>query len=215
MYKVSIIEDSKEIAQNLINIISDSEDFIFTGLWHSGESGFENIKGNNPDLLILDIGLPDISGIDLIVPIRKKIPDIKIIIFTIFEDEESIIKAIQNGANGYVLKETPKELFLAELKVLMLGGASLTPRIATKISDLYKRKERAKLNSKSSFEEPLTDRQNEILNLIVLGFSYKEISDELNISPHTVRRHIENIYQKLRVNKKTEAIRKYHQSIES
>ncbi len=213
--RVYIIEDSLDIAENITHRIINSDDFTLVGLSHSGKEGLRDISQKKPELLILDVGLPDIKGTELITPLKEQMPQLKILIFTVFEDEETILEAIQKGANGYILKETPETLFFAELNVVMLGGASLTPRIATKISDLYNLSKSESTNNGISVEEPLSERQEEILNFIVLGFSYKEIADELSISPHTVRRHIENIYQKLNVNKRTEAIRKYHQRMEA
>jgi len=200
--KVAIIEDTAEIAADLERTLASDSEFVHAGTYGSAEAGIQKLPALGADILICDIGLPGMNGIEALKILRAKLPQLKIVIFTVFEDAEYIVEAIRSGANGYLLKDTAPALLLSELKVMMLGGATLTPRVAQKISQLVPVEE----NDKAP-EGVLTAKQIEILNHIALGFDYKEIADELDLSEHTVRRHIENIYQRLEVNSKKEAIR--------
>ncbi|MBS0619388.1 MAG: response regulator transcription factor, partial [Spirochaetes bacterium] len=178
--------------------------FACVGSFSNAEAALQKLTALQPELCILDIGLPGMSGIDAIDALRAQAPNLKIILFTVFEDSENIVRAIQKGANGYILKDTEPELLLSELKVVLLGGATLTPKVAQKISQLIPESESQDGSDDSNL---LTRRQSEILNLIALGFDGNEIADELDLSAHTVRHHIENIYQRLHVNNRREAIR--------
>lgn len=199
---VAIIEDTPAIAADLARILSSDSEFAHAGTFGSAEAGIQKLPSTKADILICDIGLPGMNGIEALKILRANLPQLKIVIFTIFEDAEYIVDAIRSGANGYLLKDTPGDLLLAELKTIVLGGATLTPRVAQKISQMV-----PVVEEESAPEGVLTPKQIDILNHIALGFDYKEIADELDISEHTVRRHIENIYQRLEVNSKKEAIR--------
>ncbi len=200
--RVAIIEDTAEIAAELERFIASDSEFVHVGTFGSAEAGIQKLPSVNADILICDIGLPGMNGVEALKILRAQLPQLKIVIFTVFEDAEYIIDAIRSGANGYLLKDTPGDLLLAELKTILLGGATLTPRVAQKISQMVPMTDEV-----SEPEGVLTPKQIDILNHIALGFDYKEIADELDISEHTVRRHIENIYQRLEVNSKKEAIR--------
>lgn len=134
--KVAIIEDTAEIAADLERILASDSEFVHAGTYGSAEAGIQKLPAVEADILICDIGLPGMNGIEALKILRAKLPRLKIVIFTVFEDAEYIVEAIQSGANGYLLKDTAPGLFLSELKVIMLGGATLTPRVAQKISQL-------------------------------------------------------------------------------
>ncbi|MDH4263199.1 MAG: response regulator transcription factor [Spirochaetia bacterium] len=203
LYKIAIVEDAQPIAASLEKIIGNSEDFEHVLTCTSGEIALKKIPVVKPQICLLDLGLPGISGLDCLPLLKKSLPDLKIVIFTVFEDGETIVQAIQKGADGYLLKDTLPELLLAELRVIMLGGATLTSRVARTVSQLFSQI----VPDKKIQTDILSSRQAEILNYIILGFTYGEIAAELDISPHTVRRHIENIYQNLQVNSKAEAVK--------
>jgi DNA-binding NarL/FixJ family response regulator len=210
--RIAIVEDTETIADELERVIKTDPDLTCIGKFGSAELAIRKLPALMPDLCILDIGLPGMNGIAALKILKKKLPQMKIVVFTVFEDSEYIIDAIQNGASGYLLKDTDRKLLCAELKVMLQGGATLTPRVALKISQLVTA-ESQPVKAEVDLETPqnlLTERQINILNHIALGFDYKEIADELDISEHTVRRHIENIYERLEVNSKNEAIRAGH-----
>ncbi|ALO28570.1 response regulator receiver domain protein [Leptospira borgpetersenii str. Noumea 25] len=202
---VSIIEDNQHTALNLQELLSNSSDFQFLRHYPDSQKAIEDIPENIPDIVILDIGLPGKNGLECLKELKEKTPNTKYVIFTVFEDEEKIVEAIQGGVSGYLLKDTPPELFLAELKVIILGGASLTPRIADKIIREFTKKEENQ-NPPIQNTLGLTKRQLQILNFVALGMTVADIADELDISSHTVSRHIEKIYKKMEVHSKSEAI---------
>jgi len=203
--KVAIVEDNAAIAKNLATIIESDAGYEGVGNFTSAETALARLPRLKPDICILDIGLPGMSGIEAIVPLREKLPDLKIVMFTVFEDAERIVQAIRRGANGYLLKDTAPALLLSELKVILLGGAALTPGVARKIINLAPTITEDTVAADGGVL--LTERQIEILNLVALGFDAKEVGDELDISEHTVRHHIEKIYRRLQVNNRREAIR--------
>lgn len=203
--RISIIEDNNKVTENIKNLFYQSTEFTLIESYPSAIEAILKIGKNPPDIVILDIGLPGKSGIDALDELKTLLPKAKFVMYTVFEDEENIIRAIKNGANGYLLKDTPLDLFLAELKVIQLGGSPLTPRIASRIIDEFE----MKIDSKNLEEEEsniLSVREKQVLNLVSLGLIYTDIGDELDISPHTVSRHVENIYKKLNVHRKSEAI---------
>ncbi|EMJ93491.1 response regulator [Leptospira alstonii] len=204
---VSIVEDNQHTARNLQELLSKSSDFQFLKHYPDAQKAIEQIPENEPDIVILDIGLPGKSGLECLKVLKEKTPNTKYVIFTVFEDEEKIVEAIQGGASGYLLKDTSPELFLAELKVIVLGGAPLTPRIADKIIREFTKKEETQnppIENQNTLG--LTKRKLQILNFIALGMTVPDIADELDISSHTVSRHIEKIYKKMEVHSKSEAI---------
>ncbi|EMY78755.1 response regulator receiver domain protein [Leptospira weilii serovar Ranarum str. ICFT] len=204
-YLVSIVEDNRHTALNLQELLSKSSDFQFLKHYPDAQKAIEHVPENAPDIVILDIGLPGRSGLECLAELKKKTPNTKYVIFTVFEDEDKIVEAIQGGASGYLLKDTSPELFLAELKVIVLGGAPLTPRIADKIIREFTKKEEIQ-NPPIVNTLGLTKRKLQILNFIALGMTVPDIADELDISSHTVSRHIEKIYKKMEVHSKSEAI---------
>jgi two-component system NarL family response regulator len=203
--RVAVVEDNIGAGRSMSQIIENSRDFTLTGWYTSAEDALTRMPGRDVDIMIVDIGLPGISGLDLILRVKEGYPFLKPVVYTIFEDEKKIIQAIRNGAKGYILKDTPPELFLAELNVISLGGAPMTPRIADKIIGMF-----SGVNLDDDPQSPddtgLTDREKEILSLVALGLTYNDIAGRINISGHTVRRHIEKIYQKLDVHTRSEAL---------
>ncbi|AYV56829.1 response regulator [Leptospira kmetyi] len=204
-YFVSIVEDNRHTALNLQELLNKSSDFRFLKHYSNSQKAIESIPEEAPDLVILDIGLPGKNGLECLKELREKTPNTKYVIFTVFEDEEKIVEAIQGGASGYLLKDTSPELFLAELKVIVLGGAPLTARIADKIIREFAKKEETK-NPPIVNTLGLTERELQILNFVALGMTFPDIAEELDISSHTVSRHIEKIYKKMEVHSRSEAI---------
>lgn len=204
LIRVAVVEDNPGAGHAMCQIIENSTGFSLIGWYKSAEEALTRMPGRDVDIMIVDIGLPGMSGLDLILRVKEGYPFLKPVVYTIFEDEKKIIQAIRNGAKGYILKDTTPELFLAELNVISLGGAPMTQRIADKIISLFS--EVALPEDKSQDESGLTDREREILSLVALGLTYSDIAGRLNISGHTVRRHIEKIYQKLDVHTRSEAL---------
>lgn len=199
--KILITEDDALVRKRLENLFQSASDFQLLNVFPSAKLALEFLeKKSQPDILLADLEMPGMKGDELIAIVRKKYPKIKIAVFTVFEDQKRIYQLLKLGIKGYMLKDTHDELLLAELKVISLGGATLTERVAQKILDDNDGDEQGQIG--------LSQRETEVLNLIALGLNYKDIANELDISPNTVRRHIESIYSKLEVNTKVEAINK-------
>ena len=200
---VSVVEDNENYIRILESEFSKSIEFKLNSIYRSSKEAVLKLPQDNPDLVILDIGMPDLDGIACLKTLKPLLPNAKFLMYTVFEDEENLIRAIRLGAKGYIMKDTSPELFMASLKVIMLGGSMITPKIAAKIIEEFV-PDFPEENSSSK----LSPREKEILDYVSLGFKYSDIADELDISPHTVARHIEKIYSKLEVNSRSEAIMK-------
>ena len=200
--RIAILEDEPEIAARVQRLLARDPFWIFLATYRTAEDAIARIATDKPDMLILDLGLPGMRGEAALPQFFALLPQLKVMAYTVFENEETILQAIENGVHGYVTKDTPEELFLAELKVISLGGSTLTPRVAHKIIKNFRpfHAEAKKID--------LSQRELEVLNLVSLGLLYADIAEELDISLHTVRRHIENIYKKLNVNSRSQAILK-------
>lgn len=196
---VDLVEDDRFAAAAVKQALGTSREFQLRNHYTDAESAIKNIPKDPPRLVIHDIRLPGIDGIESIQRLRAAVPDLKIVMWTVFEDEAAIVSAIEAGATGYLLKETEPELLLAELKVMDLGGSPLTPRVA----DLILRRHRPK-----EVPDLLTERELEVLTYIAVGMKYADAAKELDVSLHTVRRHIENIYRKLNVHSRGAAVAK-------
>lgn len=201
---IVIVEDRPVVQQRLTDLFAQQPDFHLRALCSSAEEVLPRLEQNPCDLMMVDLELPGMNGEELIPLVRDKYPQIKLVVFTVFEDQARIVRLLRLGINGYLLKDTMDELLIAELRVILLGGAPLSPRVARKILD----DERDETNQQAN---PLSDRETEILNLIALGMSYRAIADDLEISPNTVRVHIGNIYQKLATSCKVEALNRARQ----
>ena len=200
MIKASIIEDHHSFRQGLAYLINDSEGFECIDTFVSAEDGIEGLTGKE-DVLLLDINLPNLSGIEAIPFIKAKHPDLKIIMLTIFDDDDNVMKAILAGADGYLLKKTAPPLILSSLKDCLEGGSPMTPSIAKNVLTLFK-----KHIPQQNEDFLLTQREQEILHLLVEGIDNQSIADKLFISVQTVRNHIRHIYEKLQVHTKSQAV---------
>lgn len=211
--KIAIAEDNKIIARSLMEKLS-----IFTDnveIKYVAKDGIELLNklklDNDIDLILMDIEMPVMDGIQATYEVKNLYPQIKILILTVFDDDEKIFKAIQNGASGYLLKEETPESILNSIKIVMEGGATMSPSIATKILNMLSHAElKSSIIKKQETTEnfDLSEREIEVLEKLKLGKDYKEIASELFISPSTVRKHIENIYLKLQVHNKMQAVQK-------
>lgn len=195
---VSIVEDDREIRESLDLLINATDGYECISTYHDCESAIEKIADDLPDVILMDIGLPGISGIEGIKIIKKQIPDIDILVLSMRENDQSVFDALCAGATGYLIKETPPERILEAIREVHNGGAPMSTQIARMVIGSFK-------------VEPspeLTNRETEVLSQLCKGMSYKMIADSLFISEETVRRHIKNIYRKLEVHSKSEAVAK-------
>lgn len=202
--KVSIVEDDTQVRLAEVNRIGEAPDLECISSFGSAEDILTGITpGAVPDVIIMDIGLPDMSGIECVVRLKEKYPDIKFLMFTIFEDDH-VFEALKAGADGYILKREAPEKILQAIREVHDGGAPMSRTIARKVIDSFRPEKK-----NNALMESLTPRQIDILELLATGLPYKLIADQLDIAEGTVKQHIHHIYRKLQVNNRTEAINKY------
>ena len=200
---LAIVEDLDEVRDGLKNFISLSQDFKVLDLLKTAEDAVIGLPKLKPDIVIMDINLPGMNGIECIRQVKDKSPGTQFMMFTVYENDEKVFEALKAGASGYLLKNTGLVQLIESLKELHNGGSPMSANIARKLVTLFRNEQRetAKL-------EILSNRENEILQLLSKGLLYKEIADQLSISVSTVRQHIHHIYEKLHVQNRTEAINK-------
>lgn len=202
--RVAVFDDNKPRRDLLQMLIDSTEGFSCVGAFDDCSNVIKNISSNIPDVVLMDIDMPKVNGIDGMILIKKEFPKVKVLMQTVFEDEEKIFRAIVAGADGYILKKTPPSKLMDAITEVMEGGAPMTPAVARQVLLLFNNKH-SKV-SKNNFD--LTKREQEILAMLVKGDSYKMIANECNISYATVNSHISHIYTKLHVNSGTEAVAK-------
>jgi len=200
--RVVIFEDNRNLRDGLFNLLESSSGFICAGAFAHCERVLENIEETRPDVVLMDIEMPVVSGIEAVSIIREKYPELKILMETIFDEDEKIFQSICNGAQGYILKNTPPDRILNAIREVYEGGAPMTPTIASKVLRLFK----TNLSGKADKSFGLSSRENEILKCLVEGMSYKMVAETCFISADTVNGHIKNIYKKLEVHSKSEAV---------
>ncbi len=205
MITVSIVEDLPEIRNGLAKVIDKDIDLGIVELYDNGEQAVFDIPVNSPDIVIMDINLPGINGIECINRLKLQCPNTQFMVFTIYENDEKVFEALNAGASSYILKKTEPEKIVESIKELHAGGSPMSATIARQLVRIFQNQN--KINTEG---DVLTKREKEILELLSKGFLYKEIADKTGISFGTVRQHCYRIYEKLHVHNKTEAINKVY-----
>jgi DNA-binding NarL/FixJ family response regulator len=200
---LAIVEDLDEVRDGLKNFISLSQDFKVLDTFKTAEEAAYDLPKLRPDIVIMDINLPGMNGIECIRQIKDKIPGTQFMMFTVYENDEKVFEALKAGASGYLLKNTGLVQLIESLKELYNGGSPMSANIARKLVTLFRSEQK-----ETPTVDALSTRENEILQLLTKGLLYKEIADKLSISVSTVRQHIHHIYEKLHVQNRTEAINK-------
>lgn len=203
MIKVAIVDDNAAIADSLEEIIQSFADFSVEFKAVNGIDLLNKLKQSQPDVLIMDIQMPLMNGIEAVKAVREKYPTIKIVMHTVVSKDDQILESIMLGANGYLLKNEPPRKLLEAITDVVNGAAPITPSIAQKLIG-YLNFSQTQVQTPAAYN--LSEREAEILALISEGLSYKMVADKLFISVKTVGKHIENIYAKLHVNSKIEAV---------
>jgi DNA-binding NarL/FixJ family response regulator len=198
---VAIVEDQRRTREGLTALIDGSEGFRCVSSWESLEQALEWGGATAPDVLLLDLGLPGMSGVEGIVPLRSKFPKAAIVVLTVYEDNDRVFEALCAGAVGYLLKNTPPIRLLQSLREAVSGGSPISPEIARRVVEIFRRfrpPDRAQYN--------LTPHELRLLKLLVEGHSYKTAAVELGVTMNTIAFHIKNVYGKLQVHSKSEAV---------
>jgi DNA-binding NarL/FixJ family response regulator len=202
--RVTIFEDNTNLRRGLTTLINGSDGFECAGAFGNCDNLIKNITNTKPDIVLMDIEMPGMDGIEAVKMLKPQFPEIKILMETIFEDDEKVFLSICNGAEGYILKNTPPSQMLEAIREIHEGGVPMTPSIASKVLAMFK--------SGTSFTKDesynFTDREMEVLKYLVDGMSYKAVADKCFVSFDTVSSHVKNIYKKLQVHSKSEAVSK-------
>ena len=200
---IDIVEDLDVVRNGLKDFISLSTDFLVVGAFKTGEEAFEHLPEIRPDIVIMDINLPGMNGIECIRRVKDKSPGTQFMMFTVYENDDKVFEALKAGASGYLLKNTGLLHIAESVKELHEGGSPMSANIARKMVNLFRDNDK-----KNPFLDLLSNREKEILQLLAKGLLYKEIAEQLGITTGTVRIHIHKIYEKLHVQNRTEAINK-------
>jgi len=200
--RICIVEDINDVREGMVTLLSKDDRFEVVASFSDAETAAEELEAWQPDIVIIDINLPGMNGIECIRRTKMQCPATQFIMFTIYEDDEKVFEALMAGASGYLLKKTPFDKICESLLELKQGGSPMSTQIARKVIN------RLRSTESSNELEILSPRENEVLNYLSKGLLYKEIATKLNISTSTVRQHIHKIYEKLHVQNRTEAINK-------
>lgn len=203
MIKVMLYEDNPQLREGLTMLIDGSDGFTVLASYKNCDNVTDEVDAWKPDVILMDIDMPGTNGIEGLKKIRAKNNEVKILMLTVFDDNKNVFEAIRSGANGYVLKKTPPAKLLEYIEEAASGGAPMTASIATQVLKMF-----SQVSTTQNEDYNLSDREKQVLQLLVDGYSYKMIASEMFISIDTVRSHIKKIYEKLHVNSKSEAVAK-------
>jgi DNA-binding NarL/FixJ family response regulator len=198
--RVSIVDDDSNLRSQLSWLLNHSDSFLCTGAYKTSDEALEGIESEPPDVVLLDIGLTNESGIDCLQRIVTSYPNIRVLMLTVYSDDEKIFQSIRFGAIGYMLKKTPPEKLLEAIKDAHAGGAPMSGEIAKKVLTYFRQPQ------PFPAEEQLSQREVQVLEALKEGYSYKSIADKLFVSVNTVSFHLRNIYAKLHVRSRAEAV---------
>lgn len=202
--KVSIVEDHAGTRLNLLKVLQSAPELQCLHGYPDAETALREIPKDVPDIVLMDIRLPGMSGIECVVKLKEKLPQLDVLMLTTYEESDLIFESLRVGATGYLLKNMPPAELITSVVQARMGGSPLSMRIARKIVGHFR-----EIKKPDSDKEKLTKRENEILSLLAKGALYKEIADQLQISINTVRVHIQNVYEKLHVHSRSQAIMRF------
>jgi DNA-binding NarL/FixJ family response regulator len=202
--KTAIVEDDKGLRESLAALIGRAPRLRSVGEYATAEAALEAIPDVQPSVVLVDINLPGMSGIELVAKLKAKMPKLQFMMITMYEDCDQIFASLQAGANGYLLKRSQPEEIIQAIEQMHVGGSPMSPEIARKVVSFFH-----KSPGQSSGVDQLTKRETEILTQLAKGYMYKEIADNMGIGLETVRTHLQNIYGKLHVHSRTDAVVKF------
>lgn len=214
--KILIADDQRLMREGLKTILELEQDFWVTGLAENGQSALAKIEEEKPDVVLMDIRMPVMNGVECTAEVKKRYPDVKVLILTTFDDDEYIIDALKNGAEGYLLKDLPSEKLVGAIRDVYQGNSIMQPEIAAKlishitgnkpVHDSAAELKNRSVDSRHGIADDLTEREVEVLKLVAKGFSNKEISKTLYISEGTVKNYISSLYDKLGIGERSKLI---------
>jgi DNA-binding NarL/FixJ family response regulator len=199
---VSIVEDSEKLRGTLARVLNRADGFRCVSQYPSAEDALKDLPNVKPDVVLMDINLPGINGVECVRQLKKILPQVQVMMLTVYEDTENIYDALTAGASGYLLKRTSGPELLDAIREVHRGGSPMTAHIARKVVQSFQR-------NAAQPTENLSEREQQVLDLLSKGLMYKEIADKLQISYETVHTYIRRIYEKLQVRTRTEAVAKF------
>jgi len=202
--RVAIVEDNSALRGRLQSILKSAPGVCCVGTFSSAEQALEGMIAAQPDVILMDINLPGMSGIECVARLRKDLPAVHVIMLTVYEDSDRIFQALQAGADGYLVKSSPTDILLRAIEDVHQGGAPMSSHIARKVVRQFRQTEPSRDEAAN-----LAPREREVLNLLASGFVYKEIADQLGIGFETVRTYVKNICKKLNVRNRLEAVARF------
>jgi DNA-binding NarL/FixJ family response regulator len=203
--KVSIVDDNDGIRTDLATLIRRAPSLKLLGEYADAESALEEIPTKTPDVVLMDINLPGIDGVECVRMLKSRLPKLQVLMLTVYEDSDSLFKSLRAGASGYLLKRTASARLLEAIHEVSTGGSPMTPQLARRVVQFFNRPQ----TDDQSPVSRLTPGEREFLDLLAKGYAYKEIADRMNISIDTVRSYVRTVYEKLHVHSRTEAVVKY------
>jgi DNA-binding NarL/FixJ family response regulator len=203
--RVALVEDDRQVREGLVVLIGNSPGLACVSACVSAENALQRLPALDPDVVLMDIQLPGMSGIECILRLKQLCPGAQIMMLTVFEDHDRIYQSLKAGASGYLLKQTPPAELLAAITELHRGGSPMSSQIARRVVEAFQHPVHTDIG-----DHQLSPREQEIVSLLAQGHLYKEIADQLGRSVETVRTHIRNIYEKLHVRSRTEAVNKIY-----
>jgi RNA polymerase sigma factor (sigma-70 family) len=200
---VSIVEDSEKLRGTLARVLNRAEGFRCVSQYPSAEDALRDLPNVKPDVVLMDINLPGMNGVECVRQIKPLLPETQVMMLTVYEDTENIFNALAAGASGYMLKRTSTRELIEAIREVKRGGSPMTMHIARKVVQSFQR------NAPAQPAESLSEREQQVLDLLSRGLIYKEIAEKLGISYETVHTYIRRIYEKLQVRTRTEAVAKF------
>lgn len=201
---VALIEDQPDIREGLAELLREAEGFALAGEYGSGEAALDAFADSMPDVVVLDLGLPGMSGVEALVRMKAISPTVKVVVFTVFDNDDKVFEALKAGASGYVLKKEPPAHIVEHIREVLDGGAPMSREIARKVLASFREK-----TPGAQLPMSLSERDRMLLELLSKGYLYKEIADQMHTSLGMVKQHLHKIYEKLHVQNRTEAVNRY------
>jgi DNA-binding NarL/FixJ family response regulator len=204
MISVSIVDDEKKLCKSIATFLNGSAGFRCLSIYGSAEAALKHLPADNPDVVLMDINMAGMNGIECVKRLKALAPQVQILMLTVYENTEQIFKALAAGATGYLLKRLEPEELLQAIRDVHAGGSPMSNSIARKVVASFQ-----EANVAGDQKNRLTEREQAVLDCLAHGLAYKQIGDQLNISINTIRTHLRHIYEKLHVQSRTEAVAKY------
>ena len=208
---ISIVEDNDKLRGTLAKVIGRAEGFRLASDYANAEDALADLPKIKPDAVLMDINLPGINGVECVRKLKVLLPQTQVMMLTVYEDTENIFNALAAGANGYMLKRTPTKELIAAIREMQRGGSPMTTHIARLVVQSFQKPVSAAHAATNRELSELSEREQQVLDLLVQGLIYKEIAEKLGISYETVHTYIRRIYEKLQVRTRTEAVAKFLQ----